>query len=92
VREISRRRSDTRPRTSVLSRSAVSQVMERLWREYEALASRDLSEFQVAYSSSTAWPSALFEEQPLQQVRRADHLPMAQREPQVGDGGVEILE
>lgn len=34
---------------SVLSRSAVSQVTERLWHEYEAFASRDLSEFQVAY-------------------------------------------
>jgi len=34
---------------SVLSRTAVSQVTERLWQEYEAFASRDLSEFQVAY-------------------------------------------
>src|SRR5215510_1473898 len=34
---------------SVLSRSAVSQVTERLWQEYEAFATRDLSEFQVAY-------------------------------------------
>ena len=31
--------------TSVLSRRAVSQVTERLWQEYEAFASRDLSEF-----------------------------------------------
>jgi transposase-like protein len=34
---------------SVLSRTAVSQVTERLWQEYEAFATRDLSEFQVAY-------------------------------------------
>jgi transposase-like protein len=35
--------------TSVLSRTAVSQVTERLWQEYEAFVTRDLSEFQVAY-------------------------------------------
>lgn len=34
---------------SLLSRTAVSQVTERLWQEYEAFASRDLSEFAVAY-------------------------------------------
>ena len=34
---------------SVLSRTAVSQVTERLWQEYEAFASRDLSEFSIAY-------------------------------------------
>jgi transposase-like protein len=34
---------------SVLSRTAVSQVTERLWQEYEAFAGRDLSEFVVAY-------------------------------------------
>lgn len=34
---------------SLLSRSAVSQVTERLWQEYEAFASRDLSKFAVAY-------------------------------------------
>jgi putative transposase len=34
---------------SVLSRTAVSQVTERLWQEYEAFAARDLSEFVVAY-------------------------------------------
>ncbi len=34
---------------SLLSRTAVSQVTERLWQEYEAFASRDLSEFDVAY-------------------------------------------
>ena len=35
--------------TSVLSRTAVSQITERLWQEYEAFANRDLSEFAVAY-------------------------------------------
>jgi putative transposase len=34
---------------SVLSRTAVSQVTEQLWQEYEAFAGRDLSEFVVAY-------------------------------------------
>ena len=34
---------------SLLSRTAVSQVTERLWQEYEAFATRDLSEFVVAY-------------------------------------------
>jgi putative transposase len=34
---------------SVLSRTAVSHVTERLWREYEAFATRDLSEFAIAY-------------------------------------------
>jgi putative transposase len=33
----------------LLSRTAVSQVTERLWQEYEAFATRDLSEFAVAY-------------------------------------------
>jgi putative transposase len=34
---------------SLLSRTAVSEITERLWAEYEAFAGRDLSEFQVAY-------------------------------------------
>jgi len=34
---------------SLLSRTAVSQVTERLWAEYEALTSRDLSEYEIAY-------------------------------------------
>src|SRR5207253_9279727 len=34
---------------SLLSRTAVSQVTERLWQEYEAFAGRDLSEVAVAY-------------------------------------------
>ena len=34
---------------SLLSRTAVSQVTERLWAEYEAFATRDLAEYEVAY-------------------------------------------
>jgi len=34
---------------SLLSRTAVSEVTERLWAEYEAFASRDLAEFEVTY-------------------------------------------
>src|SRR5437899_5203005 len=34
---------------SLLSRTAVSEVTERLWAEYEAFASRDLSEFEITY-------------------------------------------
>ena len=33
----------------LLSRTAVSEITERLWAEYEAFASRDLSEFEVIY-------------------------------------------
>jgi transposase-like protein len=34
---------------SLLSRTAVSEITERLWTEYEAFASRDLAEFEVVY-------------------------------------------
>ena len=34
---------------SLLSRTAVSQVTERLWEEYQAFANRDLSEYDLAY-------------------------------------------
>jgi putative transposase len=34
---------------SMLSRTAVSEITQRLWAEYEAFASRDLSEFEVIY-------------------------------------------
>lgn len=34
---------------SLLSRSAVSEITERLWAEYEAFAGRDLAEFEVTY-------------------------------------------
>ncbi len=33
----------------LLSRTAVSEITERLWAEYEVFASRDLSEFEVVY-------------------------------------------
>jgi hypothetical protein len=33
----------------LLSRTAVSEITERLWAEYEAFASRDLSEFELVY-------------------------------------------
>jgi len=34
---------------SLLSRTAVSEITERLWAEYEAFVSRDLSEFDIPY-------------------------------------------
>jgi hypothetical protein len=34
---------------SLLSRTAVSEITERLWAEYEAFANRDLAEFEVPY-------------------------------------------
>jgi transposase-like protein len=34
---------------SLLSRTAISEITERLWAEYEAFAGRDLSEFEVPY-------------------------------------------
>ena len=34
---------------ALLSRTAVSQVTERLWQEYEAFATRDLSDLQIVY-------------------------------------------
>jgi putative transposase len=34
---------------SLLSRSAVSEITERLWAEYEAFATRDLAEFEIVY-------------------------------------------
>jgi transposase-like protein len=34
---------------SLLSRTAVSEITERLWAEYEAFASRDLAEFALTY-------------------------------------------
>ena len=48
--------ADTEGR-SLLSRSAVSEITERLWAEYEAFASRDLTEFEVIYLLSTGLPS-----------------------------------
>jgi putative transposase len=34
---------------SLLSRTAVSEITERLWAEYEAFATRDLSESEITY-------------------------------------------
>jgi transposase-like protein len=34
---------------SLLSRTAVSEITERLWAEYQAFAGRDLSEFALTY-------------------------------------------
>ena len=34
---------------SLLSRTAVSEITERLWAEYEAFATRDLAEFEITY-------------------------------------------
>ena len=34
---------------SLLSRTAVSEITEQLWEEYEAFATRDLSEFKLLY-------------------------------------------
>jgi transposase-like protein len=39
---------------SLLSRTAVSQVTERLWQEYEAFATRDLSEFAYFFVNGVA--------------------------------------
>lgn len=39
---------------SMLSKSAVSQVTEVLWQQYEAFASPDLSEFKVLHRASEA--------------------------------------
>jgi hypothetical protein len=40
-------RSDTGQ--SLLSRTAASEITERLWADYEAFVSRDLSRFEVVY-------------------------------------------
>jgi putative transposase len=48
TRDIEAALCDERGR-SLLSRTAVSQVTERLWQEYEAFANRDLSEYEIAY-------------------------------------------
>jgi len=42
---------------SLLSRTGVSELTGRLWEEYEAFATRDLSDIKPLYSSSTAWRS-----------------------------------
>ena len=57
VREIEALFADETGR-SLLSRTAVSEITERLWAEYEAFASRDLPEFEVIYLLSIASPSS----------------------------------
>jgi putative transposase len=52
---------------SLLSRTAVSEVTERLWAQYEAFASRDLSEFEVIY----LFVEGIAERLPLGQPREA---------------------
>jgi putative transposase len=49
IREVVRGRTEELEARSLLSRTAVSEVTARLWAEYEAFASRDLSEFEVIY-------------------------------------------
>ena len=41
----------------LLSRAAVSEITERLWAEYEAFTTRDLSEYRIVYLFGTASPS-----------------------------------
>jgi hypothetical protein len=38
---------------SLSSRTAVSEITERLWAEYESFVSRDLSEFEITYRNQT---------------------------------------
>jgi transposase-like protein len=42
----------------LLSRTAVSELGEQLWRDHQGFATRDLSEHEIVVSSSTASPSA----------------------------------
>ena len=44
---------------SLLSRTAISEITERLWAEYEAFAGRDLSEFEVLYLFVEMLPARL---------------------------------
>src|SRR5207249_786192 len=48
VRDIEAAFTDTNG-TSLLSKSAVSQITERLWADYQVFAGRDLSEHRVVY-------------------------------------------
>lgn len=43
---------------SLPGRTAVSEITERLWPEYEMFATRELSEFEITYCLSTGLPSA----------------------------------
>ena len=42
----------------LLSRTAVSEIGERLWADYQEFAGRDLSEYDIAYSASRAAPQS----------------------------------
>jgi putative transposase len=55
----------------LLSRTAVSQITERLWQEYEAFAGRDLNEFAVAYLFVDGVPERLHAGMPREAVRCA---------------------
>jgi transposase-like protein len=48
---------------ALLSRTAVSEVTERLWAEYEAFCAKDLSEFEVLYPFVDGVAERLFEEE-----------------------------
>jgi transposase-like protein len=56
---------------SLLSRTAVSEITQRLWAEYEAFASRDLSEFEVIYLFVDGLAERLHLEQPREAVLAA---------------------
>jgi Transposase, Mutator family len=56
---------------SLLSRSAVSAVTERLWAEYEAFAGRDLAEFDLVYLFVDGIPEQLHLGQPREAVLAA---------------------
>src|SRR5262249_3179679 len=62
---------------SLLSRTAVSEVTERLWAQYEAFASRDLSEFEVIYLFVDAIAERLHLAQPRQPLLAPSPLPPA---------------
>jgi len=55
----------------LLSRTAVSEITQRLWAEYEAFASRDLSEFEVIYLSVDGLAERLHLGQPREAVLAA---------------------
>jgi len=54
---------------SLLSRTAVSEITQRLWAQYEAFASRDLSEFEVIYLFVDGIAERLHLGQPREAVR-----------------------
>ena len=70
VREIEALFADETGR-SLLSRTAVSEITERLWAEYEAFASRDLSEFAVTYLFVDGIAERLHLDQPREAVLAA---------------------